>query len=198
MSVFFIDVTDTAAPARAPVFEAAEQVLREDGPQGLSVRRIADLADTSTQAVYTQYGGKPGLADALYREGFRRLADRIAGLDLPADPIERIRVLSLAYRDNALANAHLYDLMTGHPIQEYEPPADSRREAMRTIKPLVRAVNDAIEAGELAGDPQRITHQLWAAGHGLISLTLNHLELDVDAEAIYVETTEALIDRHRR
>ncbi len=63
---------------------------------------------------------------------------------------------------------------------------------------LWQAVNDAIEAGELVGDPQRITHQLWAAGHRLTPLTLNRLELDVDAEAIYVETTEALIDRHRR
>ncbi len=179
------------------MFQAAERVLRDEGPQALSVRRIAELADTSTQAVYTQFGGKPGLADALYREGFRRLAERVAALDLPDDPIDRIRLLSLAYRDNALANAHLYDLMTGHPIPEYVPPADSRREALRTITPLVEAVTDAVDAGVLAGDPPRITHQLWASAHGLISLTLNGLELDPDAEAVYLETTDALIDQHR-
>lgn len=179
------------------MFDAAEQVLREEGPQALSVRRIAERAGTSTQAVYTQYGGKPGLADALYREGFRRLAERMERLDLPADPIERIRALSHAYRDNALANAHLYGLMTGNPIPEYEPPVESRREAMRTIRPLISAIVDAIAAGQLVGDPDRISHQMWAAGHGLISLTLNGLELDPAAEAIYVETTDALIDVHR-
>lgn len=182
---------------RASVFEAAEQVLRSAGPAALSVRRIADLADTSTQAVYTQFGGKPGLADALYREGYRRLEQRIAALDLPGDPIDRIRALAWAYRENALVNAHLYDLMTARPLPEYDPPVESRREALRTIEPLIEAIRDAVESGALAGDPRRITQHLWAAGHGLISLTLNGLELDDDAEEIYREMLDTMIDQHR-
>ncbi len=186
-----------APTTRAPVFEVAERLLREEGPQALSVRRLADLAGTSTQAVYTQYGGKSGLADALYREGYRRLAERIESLDLPRDPLERVRLLSIAYRDNALDNPHLYDLMTGHPLPEYDPPAESRREAIRTIGPLITAISDAVADGVLVGEPRRIAHQMWAAGHGLISLGLNGMELDPPGTGIYGEMIDTLIDRYR-
>ena len=62
---------------RDRVLRVADELLDTEGPDALSLRRIADLADTSTQAVYTQFGGKPGLADAMYRSGYQRLADEL-------------------------------------------------------------------------------------------------------------------------
>ena len=61
---------DETDARRRQVVEAAARVLAEDGPHGLSLRRIAAEAGASTQIVYTLFGGKPGLADALYGEGF--------------------------------------------------------------------------------------------------------------------------------
>src|SRR4051812_23804404 len=99
---------DTPSPAaeddldarRRQVVEAAARVLAEDGPHGLSLRRIAAEAGGSTQIVYTLFGGKPGLADALYAEGFRRLAQAMVGelaaAPNPGDP-ERLKALGRAY-----------------------------------------------------------------------------------------------------
>lgn len=190
---------DDRRPARAlaaSLVEVAETLLRQEGPHAVSLRRVAEAAGTTTQAVYTCFGGKPGLIDALYREGYHRLAARLAAVDHRADPLERIRALGAAYRDQALADPHLYELMTAHPIAGYEPPASSRRLARATLQPLVDTARDAVEAGLLAGEPTRIAHLLWAAGHGFVGLELHGLAPD-DPDAAYRRMTDALLAGHR-
>lgn len=179
----------------AALVDVAERLLREEGPHAVSLRRVAEAADTSTQAVYTCFGGKPGLIDALYREGYARLADRLAEVDADLEPLDRIRALGAAYRERALADPHLYELMTAHPIAGYEPPAASRRAARATLQPLVDAAGDAVSAGLLVGEPARIAHLLWAAGHGFVGLELHGLAPD-DPDAAYRRMTDALLDGH--
>jgi AcrR family transcriptional regulator len=121
------DVTAPEETMRDRVLRVADELLAAEGPDALSLRKIADLAGTSTQTVYTQFGGKPGLADAMYRSGYQRLADEIDALPNIDDPIERMRTYSFAYRRVALANPEHYKLMTGRPIADYDPPRDSLR-----------------------------------------------------------------------
>lgn len=191
------DAAGSRAQENSRIFEVAEQLLRTEGPHSLSLRNIADLAGTSTQAVYTQFGGKAGLADALYREGYRRLGERLALVDPTLEPLARIRALSEAYRDNALENPHLYDLMTGRPLPEYDPPAESRRLARSTLQPLIDALGDAVTARVLVGDPRLIARLMWASGHGLLSLVIHGLDAATDMPVRYRAVTEMLIDCHR-
>lgn len=184
-----------AAVARSLV-EVAERLVREEGPHAVSLRRVAEAAGTTTQAVYTSFGGKPGLIDALYREGYARLATRLAEVDSGAEPLERIRALGAVYRERALADPHLYELMTAHPIAGYEPPLASRRAARATLQPLVDAAGDAVDAGVLAGEPDQIAHLLWAAGHGFVALELQGLAPD-DPDVAYRRMTDALLAGHR-
>ena len=189
------DVTAPDETMRDRVLRVADELLDADGPDALSLRKIADLAGTSTQAVYTQFGGKPGLADAMYRSGYQRLADELDALPDIADPIERLRALALAYRRVALANPEHYKLMTGRPIADYDPPRDSLRFASSTMEPLVETVREACASGALAGDPRTIATRLWAAGHGRVSLELHGL-VDVDDNEAN-EYFDRLIDAHR-
>ncbi|MEO1058314.1 MAG: TetR/AcrR family transcriptional regulator [Actinomycetota bacterium] len=180
---------------RARVLRVADSLLDEAGPDQLSLRKIAELADTSTQAVYTQFGGKPGLVDAMYRSGYQRLADELDGVPDFADPIERIRALGLAYRRVALANPEHYKLMTGRPIADFDAPRDSLRFAASTMQPLVDAVREACDVGALDGDPRTIAMRFWAAGHGRVSLELQGLvEVDDDEASEYIDR---LINAHR-
>ena len=76
------------ADARRPltverVLAAAIKVLRDEGPSGLTVRRLAEVVGVSRQVVYTQFGSLGGLIDALYREGFARL--RASGTEIDSD-----------------------------------------------------------------------------------------------------------------
>lgn len=180
---------------RERVLRVADEVLDAAGPDALSLRKIAELAGTSTQAVYTQFGGKPGLADAMYRSGYQRLADELDALPGLTDPIEQLRALALAYRRVALANPEHYKLMTGRPIADYDPPRDSLRFAASTMEPLVDTVRAACASGALEGDPRTVAMRLWAAGHGRVSLELHGLvEVDDDEANDYFDR---FIDAHR-
>ena len=181
--------------AEDDLFSAAEATLTEDGPHALSLRKIALPAGTTTQAVYTKFGGKAGLADALYRQGYEVLSDELDRIDLPDDPIERIVALSAAYRAVALRRPHHYSLMTGRPIADYVPPPASLTAARQTMQPLVDAVADAVEVGTLEGQPEQVAIRLWAAGHGYISLELNGY-INTDA-AEFEALCRHLVDGHR-
>ena len=192
------DVSDRASAdesMRDRLVRVADEVLAAEGPDALSLRKIADLAETSTQAVYTRFGGKPGLADAMYRSGYRRLADALGALPENPDPIERLRALSLAYREVALANPEHYKLMTGRPIADYDPSHDSLRYAASTMEPLVDAVRAACDAGVIEGEARTVAMRLWAAGHGRVSLELQGL-LDIDDDEAN-RYFDLLIDAHR-
>src|SRR3954454_17155371 len=114
---------------RRQVLEAAARVLAEDGPHGLSLRRIAADAGGSTQIVYTLFGGKPGLADALYGEGFRRLSAAMSGAladaPPPGDP-ERLMALGRAYLGFALAELAFFAVMFGRAIAGSTPARETR------------------------------------------------------------------------
>src|SRR5215218_6655034 len=87
---------------RATVLAAAIKVLRDEGPSGLTVRRLADEIGVSRQVVYTQFGSLGGLIDALYREGFAELCAAGSRLDLGLTGVERLVANALGYRVSAL------------------------------------------------------------------------------------------------
>ena len=180
---------------RRELLEAAEEILRTKGPHALSLRDIAERSGTSTQAVYTEFGGKPGLADALYREGYRRLAERLSAVSQDLPVIDRIRALCGAYRETALANPHFYELMSGRPIPEYEPPVESRRYAAATFDVLIDAIQAAVDAGALTVEsPRELAGLLWTAGHGHLSLVLNGLRPD---DPVQWELVDIILERYK-
>ncbi|NEK86613.1 helix-turn-helix transcriptional regulator, partial [Blastococcus saxobsidens] len=64
-----------ADPAvRTALVEAAAEMLA--GRLPVTARSLADRAGTSTTALYTHFGGMPGLWRAVRQEGFTRLAAR--------------------------------------------------------------------------------------------------------------------------
>ena len=61
--------------ARQALLAAAHDLLGHEGPAALTVRRIAAAAGMSTMNVYSRFGGKDGVLDELFVDGFRRLGE---------------------------------------------------------------------------------------------------------------------------
>jgi AcrR family transcriptional regulator len=176
--------------------DEAGRILSTEGAGALTLRRLAAATGTSTMAVYTLFGDKPGLLAAMYREGFRRLGEASAQAAADDDdPLSALASLGLAYRATALANPHLYDLMFGRPIPSFSPDAETEAVAEAAYRPLVDAVQRCLDAGALVtahgiDDAERIAFHLWATSHGMVSLELaGHLDLGDAAgrERGYVE-----------
>ena len=170
---------------RARLLDRAAETLSTDGPDGLSLRKLAADAGTSTTAVYSLFGGKPALLRELYLEAFRRFGERLSTVKRSGDPVEDLVRLGIAYRESARADPHLYEIMFSTTIPGFEPDADAIRQAVGTLQPLLEMVRSGIESGHFAGHrDEEIALASWALVHGLVSLeSQGHLPPGIDVAA---------------
>jgi AcrR family transcriptional regulator len=173
----------------ARLVDEAARILIAEGPDGLSLRKLAAAAGVSTMPVYTLFGDKQGLLAAMHREGFRRLGEALAGVPRTDDPLGDVIALGLAYRRAALDSPHLYGLMFGRAAPGFSPAPEDQAAADLTYRPLVEGVERCHQAGVFAGaGPERIALHLWATAHGMVSLELNnHIPPPGNPEEIYLE-----------
>jgi AcrR family transcriptional regulator len=135
----------------------------------VTLRGLVEGTGASTMAVYTHFGGMPGLWSAVRQEGFTRLAGRLAAVPRTDDPVHDLAALGVAYARNALAAPELYRAMFDARADLADAPA-----ADATFDRLVTAAARARDEGRLdAGtDPRTLATGYWAAGHGLVSLVV--------------------------
>ena len=98
---------------------AVRRVFEDYGLPALSVRRVAEGAGCTTMPVYSRYGGKEGLLQALLDEGFAALAATQGAVPVSLPPAERVRRLRREYLRIAAERPHHYALILrsqgGHP-----------------------------------------------------------------------------------
>ena len=63
---------------------------RREGPDALSVRRIAAAAGVAPMGVYNHFPSKSGIVEALFIQGFERLRAAMVTLAEIADPLEAL------------------------------------------------------------------------------------------------------------
>lgn len=170
---------------RQVVLDAASGILQAHGPDALTMRRIAGEVGCSTSVLYTMFGGKAGVAEALWREGFERLRIALAAVE-DDEPLARLAAMGRAYRANALENRAYYSVMFSRPIPGFEPSPDAYAESLRPLQLLSDAVADCVAAGVFRNvDPAHVARVLWAAAHGPVSLELAGYEGAVDSESCF-------------
>ena len=135
----------------------------------VTLRALVNASGTSTMAVYTHFGGMPGLWRAVRQEGFVRMNRRLATVPTTSDPVRDLAALGAAYLGNALADPHLYRAMFDEEA-DLEDPAVAAEGFAR----LVSCAGRARESGRFAADadPEAVATRLWAVGHGLAMLVL--------------------------
>jgi AcrR family transcriptional regulator len=194
---------ETAADdRRREVVEAAARLLAEEGPHALSLRRVAAEAGGSTQIVYTLFGGKPGLADALYAEGFGRLSAAMrAALDAappPGDP-ERLVAVGRAYLSFARTEPAFFAVMFGRAIAGFTPTRGTKAYGRQcTFGQLVAEVQGCLDAGTLVGaTADDLARLCWLTVHGLAALDTAGMLSPEDPEAFVEHVLRTPLLAHR-
>ncbi len=169
---------------RRRLLERAGELLSTEGPAAVSLRKIATDVNTSTTAVYSLFGGKPALLEALYDEAFNRFGAHLRAVPVTDDPAEDLVQIGLAYRRSALADPQFYSVLYSKVV---EPTKAMSRAAGRTFAPVIDTVRRAVEQKVfLDEEPEQIAMSMWGIAHGLVSLELNgNLPPGVDAAATY-------------
>jgi AcrR family transcriptional regulator len=152
---------------------SAAEILEAEGPEALSVRRIAAAAGVAPMGVYNHFESKNGIIEALFIQGFERLREALTTIADIADPYEALREAGRRYRMLAQAHPMVYQLMFLRTLPGYEPSDAALEVAGRAFDSLVAAVERAMAADVIAEGPLTETAQLiWASIHGWVSLEL--------------------------
>ena len=169
---------------RQQLLEAALGALESGGIQSLRARELTREIGASTMAVYTHFGGMPGLADAMVREGLSRFARHVRNhAPETGDPLADLIAGGVAYAGFALANPQLYRLMFGlgdsGGLRGFESEAAagkatwSMAEGVDAFSVLLESVERAIEEGVFREqDPNAAAIQILIATHGYVLLLI--------------------------
>ncbi len=157
------------ARTRQAILDAAQEIIAERGPEGLSMREIANRIEYSPSGLYE-------IIDALCTEGFERLSARIRQRATGPTPTQRLAEGMVAYLDFASQHPEHYLLMFGH-----RPDSDihlslkqvGRNSAYGLLK---QAIQDGIDTHEFKTREgyglEEITYSCWALLHGIVTLRL--------------------------
>jgi AcrR family transcriptional regulator len=152
---------------RDRVLQVAVAMLASDGVAGITTRKVAEGAATSTPAVYELFGDKAGLVREMFLEGFRMLRarfDRLADTDDPrADLVRVVGALRTFVRENAA----LAEVMFSRPFADFDPGPSGLDAGSAVRLYVVGHVRRCIDAGVLAGDETDIAHVLVSLTQGL-------------------------------
>jgi AcrR family transcriptional regulator len=139
---------------RERLLAGAAEVLSTDGIEGLTVRRVVEAAGRSTMCVYTKFGSRGGLMNAVYQQA----ADGLFVVLERSRPVEGSATLGLAaaYRRFALANPGAYALLFDHSLPALDIDESVRSDTVTRVVSLLADGGGALET--------------WATMHGLIAL----------------------------
>ena len=183
-----------SAGMEAALLASAADILETEGPDRLSVRRIAAAANVAPMGVYNHFDSKFGIIDALFIQGFERLREALATITDIEDPYEALREGGRRYRALALAHPMVYQVMFLRAVPGYVPSEHALVVAARAFDSLVAAVERAMAAGVLADASATETAQLiWANIHGWISLELLGVGFVEDQDAGYDRICTSLL-----
>jgi AcrR family transcriptional regulator len=156
---------------------AARRLLDEHGPEALTVRRIASEAGMSTMNVYSRFGGKDGVIDELYADGYRRLIAAIDAVPPSNDIIDELLAVADTYRRFATEHPTYYGIMFRSAVPNFSPSREAVQMALGGLSHLVARVRRGQDLGQVVADrdPQEIAAWLWASCHGMVSFELDEV-----------------------
>ena len=155
---------------------AAHRLLTQHGSEALTVRRIANEAGMSTMNVYSRFGGKDGVIDELYIDGFTRLYAAIDAVPVTSDFAVDIVEMAHTYRRFALENPTYYKVMFRSAIHDFNPSPRATELARSGLGLIADRVRVGQEQGQVRSDegydPLSVGAWLWASCHGLVTLEI--------------------------
>jgi AcrR family transcriptional regulator len=178
-------------PSRTPsnqigpdVLRAAHEILDAEGPDGFTVRAIAQRAGVAPMAIYNHFEGVNGVLEALWIEGFDMLRAAIT-FDSASAEDDLVRA-GRGYRRFALENRGLYTVMFMHRFRNFEPSLEAAHLAAQTYETLVVNVERCQTLGLFDhAQASDAAQAIWSACHGYVSLELLGINFASDRDATF-------------
>ncbi|HZB39852.1 MAG TPA: TetR/AcrR family transcriptional regulator [Ilumatobacter sp.] len=133
---------------RAEILEAAQELMREQGVAGLSLRDLGQKVGMRAQSLYSYFDSKEAIYDALFAEGFRQYLDLRRAVPSTGDPRADFRAVCRLFLDFCLEDPARYQLLFQRTIPGFTPSPESYAPSVEGLE-LTRQL--LVDAG--ADDP---------------------------------------------
>jgi AcrR family transcriptional regulator len=157
---------------RAEIVAAARELLAAaPSAEDVSIRAVADAVGVTPPSIYLHFADKNELLGAVVAAVFEDLDQAmLAAGDGITEPMQRLRAYGLAYVRFAVSHPQHYRIAAMDPCPR--PDVDTVL-ADGAFQHFAAVVRECMDAGLFtAGDPMRVTLELWAAAHGIASLMI--------------------------
>jgi AcrR family transcriptional regulator len=156
---------------RLAILETAWQMVKAEGWQSLSLRKIADAIEYSVPVIYDHFENKEAILFEFGKEGFRLMAKTIQkAKEKKDDPADQLKVIATAFWDFACKHKEYYQLMYGQGMSgcEIEKCMPERAAFRELVTEPIRAL---IAKGKNPNaDPCLKYYTFWSILHGLMSM----------------------------
>ena len=152
---------------------ATDEIIRERGVPGLSMREAARRAGVSHSAPAHHFGDKNGMLAAFAQEGFTGLGEEMVRTEAEAanaDELEQMSAIGTAYVRFATEHPAHFDVMFRSSVDKQADPA-LHDAADAAYGMLLAKVRELQAAGIYAGvDERYLAAYFWSIVHGMASL----------------------------
>jgi AcrR family transcriptional regulator len=153
------------------ILSTAWQMVKEEGWQSLSIRKIADAIQYSVPIIYDHFENKESIVLEFAKEGFQQLSKKILkAKEKNSEPTEQLKAIADAYWNFACRNREYYQLMfglgmAGCEIEKCFPERGHFRNLV--MEPIIAIIEKSKNRYD---DPCLKYFTFWSILHGLVSI----------------------------
>jgi AcrR family transcriptional regulator len=154
------------------IYQCALRILEAEGPQAVSMRRVAKEVGITAMAIYHHFPNREALLSAVVDTEFTRLSDFFSSLDGGQSFEVAMVHLMDGYIDYALAHPRIFDYVFSAPRAGARRfPDDFRARRSPTLNLTADTVSKWMKLGKLKRDDVwEIAMEIWAHVHGYLAL----------------------------
>jgi AcrR family transcriptional regulator len=155
------------------ILQAAWQLVKEEGWQALSIRKIADAIEYSVPVIYSHFENKEAILLEFTKEGFDLLTTKLEQTKGPLQhPGQQLEAMAKAYWHFAFEHKEYYQLMFGLGM-----PACETVKSIPQMKTFIDAIDSVIrqaitQSKKPDADYVLKFHTYWSILHGLVSIQM--------------------------
>ncbi len=158
---------------RAAILGTAWDMVKEEGWQSLSIRKIADAIEYSAPVIYDHFENKEAILAEFAGTGFSLLTKKIQqAFTKHEDPVHQLKAMADAYWNFSLRNKAYYQLMYGVGMACCEG-GNCRNDKEGFDYFMMEAIKKVIKKSKRPGtDASLKYHTFWSILHGLVSIRI--------------------------
>ena len=154
------------------IYRCALRILEAEGPQAVSMRRLAKEVGITAMAIYHHFPSHEALLNAVVDSEFEQLVEFFGQSNKKRSFEAALIHIMDGYIDYALAHPRIFDYVFAAPRPGARRfPDDFRARRSPTLNVTADIVSSWMKLGKLKrDDPWEIAMELWAHVHGYLAL----------------------------